>query len=150
MKHLLVALTLALALPAGTAAANEGPSDEIPDTAIVKVVVQNGDETLRHPGLEAYMGEETEFEMRVGKTKHVVVVFADKVGDDKFKVKLTYKRNGKTITSGDLDLKTKKPAAISKGKTKVTVMIDPNGRIGGKEKIEAPKGDDPLDGAPGK
>jgi hypothetical protein len=126
-----------------TASAN-GP-EQVEETAVVKVVVLKGEDAIRHPGLEAYVGEATEFEMRVGKVKHVVVVHLANGPENKYDIKVTYKRNGKEVISGKKTVKSKERAKFKKGDVQVFVVVDPNGKIGNHEKIEGPKGDNPLD-----
>lgn len=155
MRKLLVssslALALALSVGPGVAHANAGASEgptEFVQSAMVKVTVKDGDKTIRHPGQECEHQAEYEIFMKSGKTKYVVTVMIDKPdGATKYAVTVTYKRNGKEVVSGDLQLATKKPGSLSKGNQKVTVMVDPAGRIDGRDKIDGPEGDDPLDGA---
>lgn len=144
---LAVALGVAPGVAQASAQSSEGPNEFV-ESAMVKVTVKDGDKTIKHPGQECEHQAEYEIFMKNGKTKYVVTVLIDKPdGATKYAVTVSYKRNGKEVVSGDLQLASKKPGSLSKGDQKITVMVDPAGRIDGRDKIEGPEGDDPLDGA---
>jgi hypothetical protein len=150
VRKLFVMVFLGLALPAGTASASTNGPSEMVESAMVKIAIKDGEKTIRHPGQECEHQAEYEIFLKQGKVKYVVTVLIDQgSGDDKYKVKLSYKRNGKTVVSGDLDLTAKKTGSLSKGKHQIFINVDPAGRVDGRDKIEGPSGDDPLDGAPG-
>lgn len=144
MRSVLLGALLVLAPFSSSTASANGP-EQVEQTAVVKVAVIKGDEAIRHPGLEAYVGEETVFEMRIGKVKHVVSVQLTNGPDNKFEIGVTYKKNGKEVVSGKKTVKAKERAKFKKGDVQVFVVVDPNGKIGNHEKIEGPKGDNPLD-----
>lgn len=141
---------LTLASPTAPAAAALGPAEEVVESAMVKISVEDGDRKLKHPGYEVYLDEEAIIEMRSGNDRHVVSVVLQKPdGAKKYSVKVAYKRNGKPVISGALELGAKATGTLTKGSIKLSIMVDPAGRPDGRDKIEGPEGDDPLDGAPG-
>ena len=141
-----LALALVFPLVPGVAQASEGPNEFV-ESAMVKVTIKDGDKAIKHPGQECEHQAEYEIFMKDGNTKYVVTILIDKPdGASKYAVSVKYKRNGKEVVAGDLELASKKPGSISKGNQTITVMVDPAGRPDGKDKIEGPDGDDPLDG----
>lgn len=141
-----LALAFAFPLFPSDAHASEGPAEYV-ESAMVKVTIKDGDKTIKHPGQECEHMAEYELFMKSGKTKYVVTVLIDKPdGSSKYAVTVSYKRNGKQVVAGDLELASKKPGSLSKGNQKITIMVDPAGKIDGKDKIDGPSGDDPLDG----
>jgi len=152
MKRSIVMLMVALATPVlvvpATAAAATA-DDEFIDSAFVKFTVKDGDTEVTHPGFDAYHGEDTILEIRMGDIEYEFKIFVDRKDDKSpYEVEVSLKRNGKEIIKGSKQkIAPKNKVEISAGKLSVEFSLDPHGALdkSRKKKIDGPDGDAPLD-----
>ncbi len=150
MRASIVCLMMAMAAPVLLAPATAAAADdEYIGSAFVKFTVKDGDTEVTHPGFDAYFGEDTILEIKVGDTKYEFKIFLDRENDKSpYEVEVSLKRNGKAIITGTKQkVGPKKTVELSGGKVSVQFSLDPHGALdkSRKKKIDGPDGDAPLD-----
>lgn len=150
MRASIVCLMMAMATPVLLAPATAAAADdEFIGSAFVRFTVKDGDTEVTHPGFDAYFGEDTILEIKVGNTKYEFKIFLDRKDDKSpYEAEVSLKRNGKSIISGSKQkIPPKTKVELSGGNVSVEFSLDPHGALdkSRKKKIDGPDGDAPLD-----
>lgn len=134
-------------LPATTSAAES----EV-HAAYVKVALTRDGNTFAHPGFLMAGDEEAVFVINCeGKDYEVTLSFRE-LGESTSTVFIEYGVNGRTQWAEQLEVKAGEDAKLTKGKSTLTVNVDPHGQEdtsrGDGDQIDGPKHDedDPLGG----
>lgn len=111
-----------------------------------RVILTIGDQTYAHPGFFAYLGEESVFNFDIGGKVHQVAVGITGDEEKGYELNIVYKIGARLVLSGSGHTAAGKSVVLTKGKTKVEVLVDPHGQIDKKrrDKIKGPGSEDPL------
>lgn len=117
----------------------------VAEQLFVKLKIETGGKTLKHPGHKMETGEELVLVLEEGKKKHEAVVYVEST-DGGFSVELTYSAGGKQQLKATKKGKAGSPLVFESDDGKTTVKVDIT--AGGKRKdgIDIGDGDNPLDG----
>lgn len=145
---MLLPVAFAALLVAPIASANS-PAEPAPaaaaDALFVKVKIETGGKTLKHPGHKMEPGEELVLVLNEGKKKHETVVYVEAT-DDGYSVEVTYSTGGSEKLKGTQPAKADSWVTFKSedGKSKVMVFVQAGGKR--KDGIKIDGGDNPLDG----
>lgn len=150
---LTVAFAALLTAPVSPASASAAPVSSssaeaqaaAAEKVFVKLKIESGGKTLKHPGHKMETGEELVLVLNEGKKKHEAVVYVEST-DSGYSVEVTYSTGGKQR------LKATKPAKgeawvtfqSDDKKSKVSVKVNPGNKR--EDNIDVGGGDNPLDG----
>ncbi len=143
------AIAAMLSAPAASASVSAEPAPAPAAAAekiFVRLKIENGGITLKHPGHKMETGEELVLVLNEGKKKHEAVVYVEAT-DDGYSVEVSYTAGG----NKKIDKATKPAKAdgwvtfkSADGKSKVSVNIKAGGKRS--DEIDVGGGDSPLDG----
>lgn len=152
VRHLVAILAVSLfTVPAVVLAAPivdvpVAQSSQAAESAFVKVKIEHKGNSVEHPGYRIEHGVEETYAISEGGRNHEVTVMVRGGEGSSFDVHVIYSLNGKQHGETDLKLRPGKYTSFKAKGTKVSVYLDPQGDVdkSRKDKIDKPKGDDPL------
>jgi len=143
----------ASAAPASTSVLRSGftaaPTPAAPTPAgekvFVKLKIETGGKTLKHPGHKMETGEELVLVLDQGKKKHEAVVYVEST-DSGYSVELTYSTGGKQRLKATKSAKGEAWVTFQSDdkKSKVSVKVNPGNKR--EDNVDVGGGDNPLDG----
>lgn len=148
-----VGLTLlapALLLTPATTSAAEAEA-EVP-AAYVKVALTRDGSTFKHPGFLMASDEEGVFVIECSGKAHEITISFREVGESRSTILVEYAIGGRTQWAEELEVEAGKDTELSKGKSKLTINVDPQGSEDSSrdddDKLDGPEDDedDPLGG----
>ena len=114
------------------------------DSLFVKLEIETGGKTLKHPGHKMEAGEELVLVLKEGKKKHEAVVYVE-AADEGFSVELTYSAGGNEKLKETKSAKADSWVTFkSADGSKVKVFVQAGAKR--KDGIKIGDGDNPLDG----
>lgn len=134
------------AAPASTPVLTTAP---IPAAAgekvFVKLKIETGGKTLKHPGHKMETGEELVLVLDQGKKKHEAVVYVEST-DSGYSVEVTYSTGGKQRLKATKSTKGEAWVTFQSDdkKSKVSVKVNPGNKR--EDNVDVGDGDNPLDG----
>jgi hypothetical protein len=134
-------------LPATTSAAEA----EV-HAAYVKVALTRDGNTFQHPGFLMGPDDQGVFVIQCEGKDHEITLSFRKLGDDDATVYIEYGINGRVQWAEELEVEAGADTALTKGKSKLTINVDPQGTEdtsrGDGDQIDGPENDedDPLGG----
>jgi len=150
---LTVAFAALLTAPVAPASASAAPVSTPAPTAaeaaaekvFVKLKIETGGKTLKHPGHKMETGEELVLVLNEGKKKHEAVVYVEST-DDGYSVEVTYSTGGKQRLKSTKSAKGEAWVTFQSDdkKSKVSVKVNPGNKR--EDNIDVGGGDNPLDG----
>ncbi|PRQ05341.1 hypothetical protein ENSA5_03310 [Enhygromyxa salina] len=144
----MLAPALLLASPTTSAAQSEA---EVP-AAYVKVALTLDGSTFEHPGFLMASDEEGVFVIEHSDKAHEIKVSFRELGESSSTVLVEYAIGGRTQWLEELEVAAARDTELSKGKSKLTINVDPQGSKDSsrddEDKVEGPDHDedDPLGG----
>jgi len=149
---LTVAFAALLTAPAAPATASAAPvltpapsPASAAEKVFVKLKIETGGKTLKHPGHKMETGEELVLVLNEGKKKHEAVVYVEST-DEGYSVEVTYSTGGKQRLKSTKSAKGEAWVTFQSDdkKSKVSVKVNPGNKR--EDNIDVGGGDNPLDG----
>ena len=147
---LLIAPVASASTPASTPAVSSGfTAAPTPAAAgekvFVKLKIETGGKTLKHPGHKMETGEELVLVLDQGKKKHEAVVYVEST-DSGYSVEVTYSTGGKQHLKATKAAKGEAWVTFESDdkKSKVSVKVNPGNKR--EDNVDVGGGDNPLDG----
>ncbi|KIG17842.1 hypothetical protein DB30_02464 [Enhygromyxa salina] len=150
-------LAPAILLPATTSAAkttsapHPAAKGEI-HAAYVKVALTRDGNTFAHPGFLMASDEQGVFVIQCEGKDHEITLSFRELGESRAAVLVEYGVNGRVQWAEEIDVKAGDDAKLVKGKSTLTINVDPHGQEdtsrGDDDQLDGPKNDedDPLGG----
>jgi hypothetical protein len=149
----LVALTGPEAIAAeqpdpGPVATADFMGDATVDAAYVKVTLTYAGKAYAHPGFRVAKDEQGVFVIECEGKNHEIAVTLREGDSERLSVNVEYTVDGREVLTQDLSVTAGKDAELGKGKTKLAINVDPQGKKDtsrkDEDKLDEPEGDDPL------
>lgn len=152
MRRLGFVIGLGLLAPVVLPSARASAAEAEVHAAYVKVALTRDGNTFRHPGFLMASDEEGVFVINCEGKDHEITLSFRELGESRATVFIEYGVGGRVQWAEELVVEAGEDAELSKGKSTLTINVDPHGQEdtsrGDGDQIDGPKNDedDPLGG----